>query len=229
MRGEYGELQFGWAWMQDAIHVAAGGFFKSDLASRSSPNWFLGVHFYDLVCFLTGGDPVEVRATGYRRVLAERGLRTYDAVKADFVFKDGAAVTVATSWNLPDAAPCVTRQGLYLQCAKGDIEIDSARRGFASTSESGYRFVNPMFLRATPRGCLGYGIESIGETLRVFHARARGARRAFPAAAHLASAGEALTATLMAEGVDRSLAAGRKEQYADVGAPIVLATIPGAE
>ncbi len=228
MRGDYGPFQFGWAWMQDVINVAAGGFFKSDLAQRSSPNWFLGVHFYDLLCFLTGGVPVEVRATGYRHVLAARGIRTYDAVKADFVFADGAAVSVATSWNLPDAAPFVTRQGVYLQCATGDLEVDSSRRGFAATAEAGYRFVNPMFLRQTPRGYAGYGVESIGEALRVFLARARGESGVPAQAAHFATAREGLTATLMAEGVDLSLARGRKEEYADVGAPVVLATIPGA-
>jgi hypothetical protein len=159
-------------------------------------------------------------------VLAARGLRTYDAVKADFGFAGGAAVSVATSWNLPDAAPLITRQGVYLQCAKGDLDIDSSRRGFAATSESEYRFVNPMFLRKTPRGYAGYGVESIGEALRVFHARVHG--KDAVDGAHFATAREGLTATLMAEGVDRSLAAGRKEEYADVGAPVVLATIPGA-
>ena len=224
-RGDYGPLQLGWAWMQDAIAVAAGGFFKSDLASRSSPNWFLGVHFYDLVCFLTGAEPVEARAVGHRRVLAARGIDTYDAIKADFVFAGGAAVSVTTSWNLPDAAPFITRQGIYLQCARGDIEIDSSRRGFAATTEEGYRFVNPMFQRATPRGYAGYGVESIGEAMRVFHARARGRPAPTAESAHLATAREGLTATLMAEGVDRSLAAGRKEEHADVGAQVVLAAI----
>jgi predicted dehydrogenase len=224
-RGEYGSLQFGWAWMQDVLSVAAGGFFKSDLAARSSPNWFLGVHFYDLVCFLAGLEPREVRAVGYRQVLAARGIATYDAIKADFLFETGAAVSVFTSWNLPDTAPLLTRQGLYLQFSAGDVEIDSARRGFVATSASGYRLVNPMFLRNTPRGRAGYGIESIGEAMRLFLALERGGaepREEAIAASGLATARDGLRATLMGEGVDRSLAGGRTEDGVVVGVPVDL-------
>jgi predicted dehydrogenase len=232
LRGEYGRLQFGWAWMQDAISVAAGGFFKSDLARRSAPHWFLGVHFYDLIRFLTALEPREVRAVGYRQVLVERGIETFDAVKADFVFDNGGAVSVFTSWNLPDSAPLVTRQGIYLQFSAGDVEIDSTRRGFAVTSAAAHRFVNPMFLRTTPRGRAGYGVESIGEALRLFH-RLTGGRmsrdEAFAAAgACVASARDGLRATLMAEGVDLSLSRGRREGGVVAGEPIDLGEIPGA-
>jgi len=209
-RGEVGELQFGIAWMQDAISVPAGGFFRSDLASRSSPNWFLGVHFYDLLRFLTDLDPAEVRATGYRQVLPARGIDTYDAIKADFVMANGASVSFNVSWNLPDAAPLLTRQGVYLQFTEGDMDINSSERGYALTTKERYRFVNPLFLRKTDRGHLGYGIESIGEALLEFLSLKgpdREARyEAFEAARPSGIAG--LWATAMAEAVDRSLARG---------------------
>ena len=228
--GDYGALQFGWVWMQDVIRVAAGGFFHSDLAARSSPNWFLGTHFYDCIRFLTGAEPVEVRAAGYRQELAARGIDTLDAVKADFVFSRGEAVSFFTSWNLPDAAPFLTRQGLYLQFSRGDVEIDSARRGFVETCAHAHRFVNPMFLRRTPRGPAGYGIESIGEALRVFHACKSGDRDEALARVHAqtATAHDGLWATLMAEAVDLSLARGRREGSVQVGRVVKLAEVPGA-
>jgi predicted dehydrogenase len=228
--GAYGRLQFGWAWMQDTISVPAGGFFKSNLAGRSSPNWFLGVHFYDLIRFLTGLEPREVRATGYRHVLVQRGIPTYDAVKADFVLDNGAAVSVFTSWNLPDAAPLLTRQGVYLQFSAGDVEIDSTRRGFAATSSEAYRFVNPMFLRRTPEGQAGYGIDSIGAALGWFLRLKTGARDQVlaQAAARACTARDGLRATLMGEAVDRSLAEGREADGVVTGAVVTVSSIPGA-
>ena len=227
-KGEYGRLQFGWAWMQDAISVAAGGFFKTDLAERSSPNWFLGVHFYDLVCFLSGLEPREVRAVGYRHALVERGISTWDAIKADFVFENGASVSVFSSWNLPDTAPLLTRQGVYLQFSRGEVEIDSSRRGFVVTSDEAHRYVNPMFLRETPRGRAGYGIESIGEALRLFLEAKSGRLKKTEVENRAATARDGLRATLMGEGVDRSLEAGEESEGVVTGKVIDLREIPGA-
>jgi len=231
LAGRYGPLQFGWAWMQDAISVPAGGFFRSDLARKSSPNWFLGVHFYDLIRYLTGCEPSEVRAVGYSQVLKARGIPTYDAVKADFVFENGAAVTVFTSWNLPESAPLLTRQGIYLQFASGEAEVDSSRRGFVVTEPKEHRFVNPMFLRRTSRGWAGYGVESIGEALRIVHRARRGDRAALNAELEsgrlpeAATAEDGVRATLMGEGVDRSLSAGRRVGDVVIGAPVDLQSI----
>ncbi len=169
--GRYGDLQFGYVWMQDSITVPAGGFFKTSLAAHSSPNWFLGVHFYDCVRFITGLAPWRVKATGYKQVLGpERGVNTYDAIKADVTMNNGAALSFYLSWNLPENIPSLTRQGIYFQFAKGETYIDTRDRGFfESTYQAGYKAVNPMFLRDTEHGKSGYGCESIGEALREFH------------------------------------------------------------
>ncbi|MBN1419909.1 MAG: Gfo/Idh/MocA family oxidoreductase [Planctomycetes bacterium] len=224
--GQVGELQMGIAWMQDVISVPAGGFFRSDLAARSSPNWFLGVHFYDLLRFLTELEPAEVRATGYRQVLPARGIDTYDAIKADVVMASGASVSFNLSWNLPDAAPILTRQGIYLQFTCGDIDINSSERGYAVTTNERYRFVNPLFLRKTERGLLGYGIESIGEHLMEFRTLGgpEGDARYDALERERPSGLDGLWATAMAEAVDRSLARGtaRAEGAVRVGAVVDL-------
>ena len=217
--GRYGELQFGYIWMQDAITVPAGGFFKTALAAHSSPNWFLGVHFYDCVRFITGLDPWKVKATGYKQVLGpEKGINTYDAIKADVTMNNGAALSFYLSWNLPENIPSLTRQGIYFQFAKGECIIDTRDRGyFESTYQAGYKAVNPMFLRDTMHGKAGYGCESIGEALHEFH-QLKMANRANYAELEKqhASAINGFYATLTGQAVDTSLAQGQSFQGGQV-------------
>jgi len=217
--GRYGELQFGYIWMQDSITVPAGGFFKSSLAAHSSPNWFLGVHFYDCLRFITGLEPWRVRAVGYKQVLGpQRGIDTYDAIKADFIMNNGATVSFFLSWNLPENVPALTRQGIYLQFTKGDIIVDTRDRGFfESTYEAGYKAINPMFTRDTPRGKAGYGHESIGEAMYEFFRLKQTERRIL---ADLEKARPSALcgfyASLMAQAVDESLAKGQVLQSGQI-------------
>ncbi len=209
--GRYGDVQFGYIWMQDAITVPAGGFFKTALAAHSSPVWFLGVHFFDVIRFITGLDPWKVKATGYKQVLGpEKGIDTYDAVKADVTMSNGAALSFYLSWNLPENIPSLTRQGIYLQCTKGEIHVDTRDRGFfESTYEAGYKAVNPMFLRDTLHGKAGYGCESIGEALREFYDLKAADRANYKEMEDARPSGlDGFYATLTGQAVDASLAQG---------------------
>ncbi len=219
-RGTLGALQIGHVWMQNAISVPTGAFFESDLPSHSSPVWFLGVHFFDLIRFVTGLNPTHVTATAYRHVLAQRGIDTYDAVKADVLFETGANVSFLLSWNLPDAAPTVTRQGLYLQFSAGDVEIDSSNRGFRQTGPGKYAFVNPMYTRRTDSVVSGYAHESVGQAIRAFRQLVgANAREAYDRQERVRPSGLAgLWATLVGQGIDHALAGG--ERAAD-GAVII--------
>jgi predicted dehydrogenase len=161
----YGRVQFGYVWMQDTINVPAPGFFKSNFAEKSSPVWFLGVHFFDLLRFITGLEPLQVRATGYKQALARLKVNTFDAVKSDIVFNNGASISFYLSWNLPEGAPNFTTQGLYLQFENGELRVDTRDRGMYELSKQGYKTINPMFTRHSPHGMAGYGHESIGEAL----------------------------------------------------------------
>ncbi|HOX37621.1 MAG TPA: Gfo/Idh/MocA family oxidoreductase [Candidatus Brocadiia bacterium] len=231
--GRYGELQFGWVWMQDAICVPAGGFFKSNLAARSSPVWFLGVHFFDLIRFVTGKLPVEVRASSYRDAVKARGVDTPDAVKADFIFDNGAAISFYLGWNLPDSVPSLTTQGFYLQFSGGDVLVDSSNRGFYESTPEKYSRVNPMFLRDTPKGKAGYGVESIGEALAGFHEMKTGDRDAVYAILEREepSGVGGFYATLMGQAIDLSLSLGRamRDGHVTVGSIVDLNEIMKTE
>ena len=156
MSDRYGQLQFGSAVIQNPTDVPHGSYFSSDMASHTEPNLFLGTHFYDLLRYITGLNPV--------RVLARR----FDggaAFKADLQMENGASVSVACSWNLPTGSPTLTKQHLHLHFSDGEIEIDATRRGYSEHSPSGYAYVNPYFLRSTPAGPVGYGATFLEEAV----------------------------------------------------------------
>lgn len=206
LAGHYGAVQTAYAWMQDEITVPCGGFFKSDLAARSSPVWFLGVHFFDVMRFITGLDPVEVRATAYKDEVARQGVDTYDAVKADFLMTGGASFSFVVSWNLPKGAPALTIQGMTLQCARGYVMLDTTDRGWRDLSCEGNRCINPNFLHKLGPNHRGYAVESPGEGLMAIAAHRR--RPVDPKDDPDLFALNGLYATLMGQAVDASLAAG---------------------
>ncbi|MBN1344194.1 MAG: Gfo/Idh/MocA family oxidoreductase [Phycisphaerae bacterium] len=218
--GHYGAVQTAYSWMQDEITVPCGGFFKSDLAAKSSPVWFLGVHFFDVMRFITGLEPIEVRATAYKDEVPAQGVDTYDAVKADFIMNNGASFTFVVSWNLPKGAPALTVQGMTLQCAKGHIALDTTDRGWRDLSSEGNRCINPNFLHRLGKNYRGYAVESPGEGLMeiIEHRKTPFSPKTHPDSFAL----NGLYATLMGQAVDASLAAGTtmRDGHALVGATI---------
>ncbi len=164
--GVLGPLQMGTFWMQNPMTVPAGGYFASETSAASDANWFLGSHAYDLVRFVTGLDPVSVRATRYEGALTARGLTAPDAYKAELALDGGASVSVLTSWNLPEHGPTLTQQQLRLHLRDGELDLDGTRRGSVRHSTDGYAFVNPYFIRDTPHGPAGYGAELLEAAVR---------------------------------------------------------------
>ena len=222
LAGHYGAVQSAYSWMQDEISVPCGGFFKSDLAARSSPVWFLGVHFFDVMRFITGLEPLEVRATAYKDAVVAQGVDTYDAVKADFLMSNGASFTFVVSWNLPEGAPALTVQGMTLQCAKGYVALDTTDRGWRDLSSEGNRCINPNFMHKLGGNYRGYAVESPGEGLMEIAAHRR--RPVDPDDDPDLFALNGLYATLMGQAVDASLAAGTtlRDGHAIVGTTIQI-------
>ena len=166
--GRLGEPLYGYAHMEDRMEVPRDWFPK--WAPQSSPAWFLGVHFYDLVRWVLGSDARSAYARGQKRRLVEMGIDTYDSIQAQVEFQNGAVVTFDTSWILPDRFEAIVNQGLRLVGTEGLIEIDSQDRGARSclTADGGMRTYNLGFMqdltsREGETTYRGYGIESIAD------------------------------------------------------------------
>jgi len=165
--GDLGEILYGYAHMEDRIEVPSRWF--PQWAGRSSPAWFLGIHFFDLVRWMIADEPVRVTASGQKKKLVASGIDTFDAIQTRVDFQRGASVTFDTSWILPDRFEAVVNQGLRLVGTEGLFEADSQDRGTISClATEGMRTYNNNFIRVTTdrRGqpvYAGYGIESIAD------------------------------------------------------------------
>lgn len=164
--GDLGRILYGSVLMEDRIEVPTEWF--PHWAPSSSPGWFLGVHFYDLVRWVIKSDGKTVFAKGRKELLSkEYGLDTWDSLSAMVEFKNGAVVTFDTSWILPKSFESIVNQEIRLVGTRGVWEIDSQYRGSRSCIEGeGMRTTNYNFMREDrdKKGRVifrGYGIESI--------------------------------------------------------------------
>ncbi|MEJ2710596.1 MAG: Gfo/Idh/MocA family oxidoreductase [Anaerolineales bacterium] len=133
--GKIGTPYYAYAYMEDKIIVPAE--WLSSWAAKSSPFWFIGVHKFDLVRWITGQEAVSVSARGYKGKLSSLGIDTYDAVSASIEMDAGLSCHIDVNWVLPKAFEAVVNQGVRLIGSEGLIEIDSQDRGlrYAFTSD----------------------------------------------------------------------------------------------
>ncbi len=164
--GALGDILYGYVCMEDRIEVPSKWF--PNWAPKSSPAWFLGVHFYDLVRWIIKSEPVSVYATGIKKTLLEDyGIDAYDSINAKVNFANGASFSFDTSWILPNEFEAIVNQELRIVGTKGVWECDTQYRGSRSCiAKEGMRTYNLGFRRdATDKqGRLlirGYGVESI--------------------------------------------------------------------
>ena len=167
--GDVGDIQYGYAHMEDRIEVPRDWF--PGWAKASSPAWFLGIHFYDLARWMLGSNARRVWASGRKGLLKGLGVDTFDSVTAMVEFENGATVCFDTSWILPDGFAAIVNQGIRLVGTKGLIECDSQDRGTWTCcvdDQPPLQSHNKSFLRVRydRQGreiWEGYGIESIAD------------------------------------------------------------------
>lgn len=164
--GKLGEIEYGYVCMEDKILVPTVWF--KNWAQNSSPAWFIGIHFYDLIYWLLGEKPVRVYSSGVKKKLVSMGIDTYDSLQSKFEFANGASITVDASWILPNSFSSIVNQQIRLVGTEGFQEVDSQDRGVvAAYNEDSYsHVVNPygnMMIDDPVAGPVpsGYCIESM--------------------------------------------------------------------
>jgi predicted dehydrogenase len=168
--GRLGDLYYAYAYMEDKIVVPTE--WLASWAANSSPFWFIGVHKYDLLRWLTGQEAVSVSAQGYKGKLAAMGIDTYDAVSATIEMDGGLSCRIDVNWVLPTGFEAVVNQGFRLVGSEGIIEVDAQDRGLHHTlAPDGAVTPNPtaILIQDTPFGwkdVQGYFVEPIKDFLR---------------------------------------------------------------
>jgi len=165
--GKLGKIQYGYAYMEDRIEVSRD-WFKS-WPEGSSPFWFIGTHFVDLIYWVIKSEGSKVFATGRREKLRSYGLDFWDNLSAQILFKNGATFTVDAGWTLPEGFEAIVNQGIRIIGTEGIFEIDSQDRGAGAClngeTQRSYN-LGVYSEKHTPDGKIvygGYGIESIME------------------------------------------------------------------
>ena len=145
-------------------------FFK-DWASKTSILQYLGVHYIDLIRFVTRAIPKRVMAIGQKSEIIKQNINTYDAIQCviEWEMPNGSKFieTLLTSWVDPETSSAISDQKIKFIGTKGRYEADQKERGIRiNTDNLGLQHINPDFCMqyGTKNGSIhwhGYGIESI--------------------------------------------------------------------
>jgi len=142
-----------------------------DWASKTTILQYLGVHYIDVIRFVTLASPKRVMAVGQKSEIVRHGIDTYDAIQSviEWEMQDGThfTETILTSWVDPNNSSAVSDQKIKFVGTKGRYEADQKERGIRlNTDEHGIQHINPDF--CMPYGendgdiyWQGYGIDSI--------------------------------------------------------------------
>jgi D-galacturonate reductase len=141
-------------------------------ASQTNIFQYLGVHYVDLIYFLTGMSPVRVSAVGTHGVLDGKGIKTWDSIHATIVWRQGTAgdemvTQLAIGWVDPPATSALSDQRFLLVCSEGRMDLDQKDRGVTLvTADGGIETLNPYFsmILDDANGAAtfqGYGFKSI--------------------------------------------------------------------
>lgn len=149
----------GYMALDDIVDVPRKWFTWTD---RSSPAWFLGVHCYDLIRYITGSEAEKVYATGSKEVLKKEGYKTWDSIQAILTMKDGSNWTVETSWILPNTFP-KSNDGQLVILTENKYFKNESYRGVKTFTDKKESIPNYIFMNFSPNSASGFGLEPMQE------------------------------------------------------------------
>jgi D-galacturonate reductase len=141
-------------------------------AEKTTIFQYLGVHYVDLLQFVTLFRPMRVSAWGQKDYLKNLGLDTWDAMQVVIEWErgDGGVFvsTHITNWIDPDETSAVSDQKINVVGTKGRFQADQKNRGVQIVEDGqGIQDVNPYFSTSRKDAANqklmfnGYGIKSV--------------------------------------------------------------------
>jgi predicted dehydrogenase len=122
-------------------------------ASKTTPAWFLSCHDIDLVRWFFQSEPVEARAWGVKRVLAARGIDTYDMIQSQVRFENGSIATFEAGWIYPNSFPTMVDSFIGIVGEHGHLHFDRKRESIEMSTPERFTFPK-AFLSASVFGTL---------------------------------------------------------------------------
>ncbi|QSH40379.1 Gfo/Idh/MocA family oxidoreductase [Lentisphaerota bacterium ZTH] len=176
-QGNLGDFALGESKLVEPYYYRHSNFQNWFTCENTDPFVYVGCHYVDLVCFITGLKPVQVSVTG-RKGIFPNGKEGYMWSNGRVVFENGGILSVNNGLGYPDDAAGGNDQGLVMyfdgdDCS-GLLDHDDHNRGaeysFARNMTKKFQYINPDFIRTVPwegEGLkpIGYGIDSVAATL----------------------------------------------------------------
>lgn len=132
---------------------------------------YLGVHYVDLIHFLTNAKPQRVMAIGLKKYLPAQGIDSYDTIQTMIEWRHGESTFLSshlTGWVDPDSSSAMSDQRLEVVGTKGRYQSNQKSRGVTlTTDDKGVEEINPYFSQFYPnidgegKRAKGYGPQSI--------------------------------------------------------------------
>ncbi len=131
---------------------------------------YLGVHYIDIIRFVTNASPKRVMAIGQNGWLYSNNVKVHDSIQCiiEWETKDKTKFTqtLLVNWVDPETSSSMSDQKIKFVGTKGRFEGDQKNRGIIVNSDtSQIEHINPDFCRSFMEDNLmsweGYGIESI--------------------------------------------------------------------
>ncbi|MEW6500658.1 MAG: Gfo/Idh/MocA family oxidoreductase [Thermodesulfobacteriota bacterium] len=138
---------------------------------------YLGVHYVDLIHFLTGARPLRVMSVGMKKFLVQEGIDTWDTIQTLIEWQQPEGGTFLSShltgWVDPETTSAMSDQRLEVIGTRGRYHSDQKQRGVTFTSDQGgVEEINPYFSQIYPgvdgvtKRMAGYGPQSVVQFLR---------------------------------------------------------------
>lgn len=135
--GEIGEPICAYARKNDTIFVPTE---YINWAHKTTPAWFLSCHDIDLVNWFFDSEPIEARAWGIKRVLAARGIDTYDMIQAQVRYSNGAIAAFESGWVNPNTFPTMVDSLINVVGEHGHLQFDRKRESVEISTHAGFTY-----------------------------------------------------------------------------------------
>ena len=129
---------------------------------------YLGVHYVDLIHFITGAKPLEVLSIGQKNHLVQNNIENYDTITTLIKWKYQDKLFLSnhyTGWIDENSSSAMSNQKIKFFGTRGEYDSDQKNRGITLLKENGYEHINPYFSRFFLNGDSykfdGYAKESI--------------------------------------------------------------------
>ena len=172
--GRFGQFRLGEAKLIEPWYYRHSNFQNWFTRDVTDPFTYIGCHYTDLTCFITGLRPVEVSVQGVTGAFPN-GNQAFMWSAARVTFDNGGILSVINGLGYPDAGAGSNDQGIRLFCESGDagglIDHNDQDRGVAHCYADGrsphpFRYISPDYMRLVPwqgdgLAPVGYGYDSI--------------------------------------------------------------------